>query len=132
MDTFIHTDESQDVLISLNHCFESLRRVRESPGEWKWVILSLHSAVQGAMVCHLSGTAGVGALTSESAKRTLARHDEDLMNEIAQKQSGRIGSQYCQQHFERRKSDTPKEFIAAAQELFDRLDCTSERMETAG
>ena len=58
MEGFVVTDERQDVLASLEHCVMSLIQTRRSSVEWKWVILSLHSAFQGAMVCHLSGSNG--------------------------------------------------------------------------
>lgn len=43
-------DERQDVFASLEHCIMSLSQAQDSKGEWKWVILSLHSAFQGSMV----------------------------------------------------------------------------------
>ena len=56
---YARTDERRDVVASLEHCALSLTRAKESDGAWKWAILSLHSALQGAMVCHLSGTLGI-------------------------------------------------------------------------
>ena len=65
MSAYVEIDECQDVLVSLDHCVICLGLVEPSPGAWKWVILPLHSALQGAMVCHLSGTAQAGALDIE-------------------------------------------------------------------
>ena len=69
MSKYVRTDECQDVLASLEQCAFSLAQVRRSERAWKWVILSLHSALQGAMVCHLSGTEQLGALRGDDAKR---------------------------------------------------------------
>lgn len=61
---FIETDESDDVAGSIRHALVCLRLVRTDHSAWKWLILSLHSALQGACVCHLTTTASpVGALT---------------------------------------------------------------------
>ena len=62
MNTFVRADECQDVLGSLEQCAFSLAQASRSDRAWKWVVLSLHSALQGAMVCHLSGTEQLGAL----------------------------------------------------------------------
>ena len=67
----IEFDERQDVLSSLEQCAFSLTQVRQSSHAWKWVIISLHSALQGAMACHLSGTANIGSLTKKNAEKRL-------------------------------------------------------------
>jgi len=42
------------------------------PHSWKWVVVSLHSALQGACVCHLTTTAHpVGALTEANTREWL-------------------------------------------------------------
>ncbi len=38
---------------------------------WKWVIIALHNAVQGAIVCTISGSAGFGALKPQIAAEWL-------------------------------------------------------------
>ena len=55
------TDLQQDVLSSLEHFLVCLDLARTNPRHWKWAIISLHSAMQGAFVCHVSGTANVEA-----------------------------------------------------------------------
>lgn len=105
---YVHTDECHDVLASLEHCGLSLRQTRRSDRAWKWVILSLHSALQGAMVCHLSSTAQLGALTKNSAEKWLEWYEKKGQN-------GRIP------HIQER--------VANAEELFIRLSCPSKRIE---
>ena len=62
---YIDTDLTLDILSSLEQCAFSLTQALQSDRHWKWVILSLHSALQGAMVCHLTGRRGTGALTEK-------------------------------------------------------------------
>ena len=107
MTEYVCTDECHDVLASLEHCALSLRQARQSDRAWKWVILSLHSALQGAMVCHLSGTAQLGALTEKSAKKWRER-------------------------YERNEDQAPREYVASATTLFSRLSCPSSRIEGGG
>ena len=53
-----------------------------------WVVLSMHSALQGAMICHLSGTVGVGALEERCADKWHAWHEEDRKGEIESVENG--------------------------------------------
>lgn len=83
MTRYVEFDECQDVLASLDQCVMCLEQTERSNGAWKWVILSLHSALQGAMVCHLSGTAQVGALTSRCATKWHEWYELDRRGETA-------------------------------------------------
>ncbi len=82
MTKYVRTDEQQDVLACLEHCAKCLAETECSDGAWEWVILSLHSTLQGAMVCHLSGTAQVGALTSNCARKWAEWQDRDRRGDI--------------------------------------------------
>lgn len=69
-------DERDDVAGSLRHALVCLELVRSDHGAWKWLILSLHSALQGACVCHLTTTAQpFGPLTPENSKEWLDYFD---------------------------------------------------------
>ena len=107
---FLRTDEREDVIASLEVCVDCLKQLAERPIYWKWVIMSLHNALQGAMVCHLSGTAELGALTNDSAKQQL----EFLQNR-------NDGS-----------SAHPRTKLATFPELFKRLSGKSATIEQAG
>ena len=102
--SFVRTDERQDVLGSVEQCAWSLAQVSRSERAWKWVILSLHSALQGAMVCHLSGTAQHGALTNKSQKLWLVWHYKRQRGEITP----------CDQ--------PPEDRLAGSSKLFKRLE----------
>lgn len=65
---YIQTDEAEDVAGSIRHALRCADFVSEDPQTWKWGILALHSALQGACVCHLTTTAApVGAVTKRNA-----------------------------------------------------------------
>ena len=66
---WVRTDEAEDVAASIRHALRSLSVVEADDQEWKWVALALHSALQGACVCHLVTTASpMGAVTERNAK----------------------------------------------------------------
>lgn len=70
---WLQTDESDDVASSVRHAYRSWTFTEEDIHEWKWVALALHSALQGACVCHLVTTASpVGAVTKRNAKEWLS------------------------------------------------------------
>ena len=48
MDKSVDIDEITDILVSLEFCAFSLTRLHKSEFAWKWVIISLHSALQGS------------------------------------------------------------------------------------
>ncbi len=66
---WVRTDEWTDVASSLEHLAISLRLVNEKPLEWKWATIACHSALQGTLICVLSGTAGIGCLTDRAMAR---------------------------------------------------------------
>lgn len=78
---WIETNEASDVAGSIRHVIRSADRVGQDPQEWKWVVLALHSALQGACVCHLTGSAQpVGAVTEKNAADWLAYFDATRTN----------------------------------------------------
>lgn len=82
MSNFIDTDEQRDVLVSLEELKRQLHRVSEDPTAWKWVIVSLGSALNGGLTCHLSGTMQVGALETRVANKTITALQHDVMEPI--------------------------------------------------
>ena len=84
MDSWIQIDEAEDVAGSLRHAIRCGASVGTDALEWKWFSLALHSALQGACVCHLATTAApVGAVTRRNAGEWLAflhsRDDPDAV-----------------------------------------------------
>ena len=111
MSKYVRIDECQDVLASLEQCAFSLAQARRSEHAWKWVILSLHSALQGAMVCHLSGPEGLGAVDKHSAAKWREWNEKYIQN-------GSEDAYY-----------SDRERLADAKELFKRLLCSKARIE---
>ncbi|MEA3032980.1 MAG: hypothetical protein QOH86_996 [Sphingomonadales bacterium] len=65
---WVRTDEAEDVAASIRHSLRSRDLAAQDPQAWKWVALALHSALQGACVCHLVTTANpIGAVTTKNA-----------------------------------------------------------------
>ncbi|MBB4097453.1 hypothetical protein [Sphingomonas kyeonggiensis] len=65
---WFRTDEASDVAGSVRHAIRSAPLVQQDPQAIKWLMLALHSALQGACVCHLTTTAQpFGALAKKSA-----------------------------------------------------------------
>lgn len=70
---WVHVDEAEDVAASVRHAIRSREFTADDPQAWKWVALALHSALQGACVCHLVTTAApVDAVTKQNAEEWLA------------------------------------------------------------
>lgn len=73
---YIHFDQREDVISSLELLAMSVSRIDRRPSDWKWCIIAAHSALQGALVCVLSGTAEIGALRSDLQSAWLEWFDD--------------------------------------------------------
>ena len=74
---YIDTDEAEDVAGSIRHALRCGEFVSGDPQAWKWGILALHSALQGACVCHLTTTtAPLGAVTKSNATEWISYFDQ--------------------------------------------------------
>ncbi|MBC6445280.1 MAG: hypothetical protein GDA50_07640 [Alphaproteobacteria bacterium GM202ARS2] len=127
--SWLRIDERTDVLASLSLCLKTLDMVTDEPAQWKWAILSIHNALQGAMVCHLSGTADVGALTDKCAKEWWSWHDRDGRGKIKRIDTG-IGALGIQEaRFASKTDHPPDEILADTKTLFKRLYKADKRVE---
>jgi hypothetical protein len=69
---WLSVDEATDVLGSLRHCLQCRNIANYDQLAWKWFMLALHSAIQGACVCHLTATAQpIGPLTKSNTEEWL-------------------------------------------------------------
>lgn len=82
MTNYFTTTEQQDVLISLREVLAQLTRTEEDIHCWKWAVIALACAVNGALTCNLSGTMKVGALRRENCKKTIAGLQRDSETNI--------------------------------------------------
>lgn len=71
MPEYIRVDEREDAINALEHAVETALTLEDNPLNWKWVIVAIHNALQGALVCTMSGTDGTGALSNKSRKKML-------------------------------------------------------------
>lgn len=56
MDRWLRTDEYVETITSLDMVCEQLPRVVDDLHRWKWVVISMHNALQGCMVLSLRGS----------------------------------------------------------------------------
>ena len=71
---WLRTDEIEEFIDALEHAAMFARQLTDDVKAWKWLIIALHSALQGACVCALRGghdTTGVDVLTSQSREERL-------------------------------------------------------------
>jgi hypothetical protein len=80
-EVWLRTDESEDVAASIRHCIASLTLSQTDLHASKWVLLSLHSALHGACVCHLTTTfRPVGAVTKQNTLEWIKWSDDRRNN----------------------------------------------------
>lgn len=78
---WLRTDEADDVTGSIRHAIRSYTDAADEPQAWKWVALAVHSALQGACICHLTTTAPpLGAVTPRNTKDWIAYYDESRLD----------------------------------------------------
>lgn len=83
-ETWIRTDEAEDVAASVRHVLRCWAIVPEDEQAWKWVALALHAALQGACVSHLLTTAKpLGAVTNANAKEWMEYFDKSRLGTVA-------------------------------------------------
>jgi hypothetical protein len=72
LEKWIRTDEAEDVAASVRHALRCLSFATTDVQAWKWFALSVHAALQGACVCHLTTTAvPLGAVEKKNAEEWL-------------------------------------------------------------
>jgi hypothetical protein len=78
---WVRTDEAEDVAGSIRHAIRAVQFVEQDPQAWKWLVLALHSALQGACVCHLTTTAApLGGVSRRNAKEWLKYFEDQRVN----------------------------------------------------
>jgi len=94
-EVWLRTNEIEEFIDALEHTARLAGLVRDNVRVWKWLIIALHSALQGACVCALRGhdTAGVTMLTKKSWKEVWHWLDvESRKNPRAPQPSERLAS----------------------------------------
>jgi hypothetical protein len=74
---YLAFDEIENVMTSLELVMLLASQAANKPMCWKWIIIGIHSGLQGAMVCALADSSGTSVLTERSAKEMLDFLDVD-------------------------------------------------------
>jgi len=72
MNRWLRTDEYEETKTSLEMVCEQLPKVVDELHKWKWVIISLHNAMQGCMVLALRGGDSLDVMNKEDKEKWLA------------------------------------------------------------
>jgi len=75
---YLKTDDLNEAVRDLEMVRRFLEKLNSEIYYWKWVILALHSSLQGFMVAALKGSSGLNVLTDKSAEGWLKAHQADL------------------------------------------------------
>ena len=65
-------NEQEYAVAATQHALRCLKEVSRDWQQLPWAIIALHNATQAAMIAHLTGTAGIGALSKQAAEEMLS------------------------------------------------------------
>ncbi len=99
MPEWLRVGEREDAVSALEFAVEVSSTLNVTPLNWKWLLIVIHNALQGALVCTLSGSHATGALSEKSMKAVWKWYEDS--------------STYT-------KSQHPKEWLAPPLELYER------------
>jgi hypothetical protein len=74
-DKYLITDEVVETVSAFEVFAEELQHVTQDPYRWKWVIIALHSGLQGMMVLALQGSHGLHVLKPKDADKWLEAYE---------------------------------------------------------
>ena len=75
MEIWFRTDEFEEAILSFEKVAESSELIAKDLSRWRWLVISLHNAVQGFMVLALRGTNNLAILTPKSAAEWLEAYE---------------------------------------------------------
>ncbi len=78
--THLHFGPDDQTVDGLRLALDYLRQLPAKPPAWKWVVIGIHTALQGALVLALSGTDGAGALIQEQREQYYRHIKEERSN----------------------------------------------------
>jgi hypothetical protein len=74
MERWLHTDEHEEAVSALEFMLESASKLASDIYRWRWIIISLHSALQGFMVIALRHSDGSGPVPDAIITQILDAH----------------------------------------------------------
>ncbi|MFY1055112.1 hypothetical protein ACOQNP_26150 [Ectopseudomonas khazarica] len=75
MERWLRTDEKQEFISSVRMVRTSLAAARQDLEHWKWAVIALHNAMQGAMVMALRGSNNLRVMPEKLAMKCLEAHN---------------------------------------------------------
>jgi len=75
MEIWFRTDEFEEATLSLEKVAETSAQIADDLSRWRWLVISLHNAVQGYMVLALRGTNNITVLSPKSAEEWLEAYE---------------------------------------------------------
>ena len=66
---YFEFNEIENVRCSIELCAEFAQKIEEQPTYFKWLVITTHDILQGALVCVLSGSDNTGALKKDIQKK---------------------------------------------------------------
>lgn len=76
MARWLRTDERQEFISSVRMVTTSMAAARHEFEHWKWAVIALHNAMQGAMVMALRGTNNFRVMPEKLAEKCIEAHRE--------------------------------------------------------
>lgn len=76
---YLRTDEREELIDTLEHTRLLSELIMTDARRWKWFLVLLHNALQGACVCALRGadTSGISVLQNDVARKVHRWHERD-------------------------------------------------------
>ena len=76
MEIWFRTNEFEEAILSLEKVAESSELITNDLSNWRWLVISLHNALQGFMVLTLRGSNNLAILTPKSAAEWMEAYEQ--------------------------------------------------------
>lgn len=129
MSDYLETSEYDDFLNSIVSSKKFLKLAKKNPHYWKWFAVSIHNALQAGMVCHLSGSAGLGANDMRRVQEQLEWHERDRKGEIEKEVVSRNEFDLPVFQVRNPEDNYPDDRLADPKTLLKRMGKRSKRVE---
>ncbi|WCR28780.1 hypothetical protein L3476_08655 [Paenibacillus thiaminolyticus] len=80
METFLRTDERVETIKSLEKTIQFLEESEQDIYQWKWLLISLHNALQCFMVLALKGSNSLNVMKPSHASKWMKAYETDSVS----------------------------------------------------
>ena len=77
---YFEFDPIENVRCTIDLCVDLAHRIEQQPSYFKWLVITTHDTLQGALVCALSGSDNAGALKKNLQKKLRRWYQENRRN----------------------------------------------------